>query len=78
MELEYTALTLGLTDERFAGIQSLLAAYKLRLLPTLTGNDASQLLSSQMFRLLLVKQPLAFVVIAERNKGPFEEGGTAT
>lgn len=25
----------------------------------------------------LVKQPLAFVVIAEGNKGPFEKGGTA-
>lgn len=25
----------------------------------------------------LVKQPFAFVVIAEGNKGPFEKGGTA-
>lgn len=25
----------------------------------------------------LVKRPFAFVVIAEGNKGPFEEGGTA-
>lgn len=52
--MEYTALTLGLTDELFAGIQSLLVAYKLRLLPTLTVNDASRLLNSQIFHLLII------------------------
>ena len=54
MEFEYTALTLGLTDELFFGIQSLLSMYKLRLLPSLTAKDSSQLLSNQMFHLLIV------------------------
>lgn len=54
MELEYTALTLGLTDELFSGIQSLLAVHKLRLLPSLTVNDASRLLSNQIFQLLII------------------------
>lgn len=54
MELEYTALTLGLADELFSSIQSLLAAYKLRLLPSLTVNDANQLLNNQIFHLLII------------------------
>ena len=54
MELKYTALTLGLPDELFSGIQSLLTTQKLRLLPSLTVNDASRLLSKQMFHLLII------------------------
>lgn len=54
MELEYKALTLGLTNELFSGIQSLLVSHELRLMPSLTVNDANQLLSNQMFHLLIV------------------------
>lgn len=54
MKLEHTVLTLGLADEMFFSLESLLAAYELRFLPTLTVNDASRLLSDQMFHLLII------------------------
>ncbi len=54
MESEYMALTLGLADELFSGIQLLLATYKLRLLPSLTVYDANRLLSNQIFHLLII------------------------
>ena len=54
MEMEYTALTIGLTDELFTGIQTLLAVHNLQLIPSLTMNDASQLLNKQIFHLLII------------------------
>lgn len=52
--MEYRALTIGLPDELFTGIQALLTIHKLELMPTLTVNDASQLLSEQIFHILIV------------------------
>lgn len=54
METKYTALTIGLTDEMFADIQMLLTDCKLQLTPSLTVSDASQLLSQQVFHLLII------------------------
>lgn len=48
------ALTLGLTDELFSGIQSLLTTYKLRLQASLTVSDANRLLDKQIFHLLII------------------------
>ena len=52
--MEYRALTIGLTDELFSGIQSLLFACNVRLTPSLTIRDAGRLLTQEAFHLLIV------------------------
>ncbi len=51
--MEYSALTIGLTDELFSNIQTLLTS-NLRFTPSLTVQDASRLLIQQVFHLLVV------------------------
>lgn len=52
--MEYRALTIGLADELFSSIQSLLAPYRLCLMPSMTVKDASHLLNQEIFHLLIV------------------------
>lgn len=52
--MEYRALTIGLTDELFSGIQPLLIASNMRLTPSLTVRDAGRLLTQEAFHLLIV------------------------
>ena len=52
--MEYRALTIGLADELFSGIQTELASSNLRLTPSLTVRDAGSLLEQQIFQLLMV------------------------
>lgn len=52
--MEYSALTIGLSDELFSGIQLLLTSSHLRFAPSLTVQDASRLLIQQVFHLLVV------------------------
>lgn len=52
--MEYRALTIGLTDELFSGIQPLLTAGNVRLTPSLTVRDAGRLLTQEAFHLLIV------------------------
>lgn len=52
--MEYRALTIGLPDELFLSIQTMLASKNLRLTPSLTVRDASRLLNQEIFHLLLV------------------------
>jgi len=52
--MEYRALTIGLTDELFSGIQPLLIASNMRLTPSLTVRDAGRLLTQEVFHLLIV------------------------
>ena len=52
--MEYRALTIGLKDELFSSIQTLLESSRLRFTPSLTVRDASRLLSKQVFHLLIV------------------------
>lgn len=53
--MEYRALTIGLADELFSGIQAVLASSNLRLTPSLTVRDAGHMLDQQMFQLLIVE-----------------------
>ena len=52
--MEYRALTIGLTDELFSGIQAVLTSSNLRLTPSLTVRDAGYMLEQQMIHLLIV------------------------
>lgn len=52
--MEYRALTIGVADELFFGIQSLLTAGNVRLTPSLTVRDAGHLLTQEAFHLLIV------------------------
>lgn len=52
--MEYRALTIGLTDELFSGIQTLLIASNMRLIPSLTVRDACRLLTQETYHLLIV------------------------
>ena len=52
--MKYCALTIGLDDELFSGIQAMLTSSKLRLTPSLTVKDASRLLEQQVFHLLIL------------------------
>ncbi len=52
--MEYRALTLGLADALFSGIQPLLTANHVRLTPSLTVRDAGRLLTQEEFHLLIV------------------------
>lgn len=52
--VEYRALTVGLADELFSGIQSLLIASNIRLTPSLTVRDAGRLLTQEVFHPLVV------------------------
>lgn len=52
--MEYSALTIGLSDELFSGIQLLLTSSHLRFTLSLTVQDASRLLIQQVFHLLVV------------------------
>lgn len=52
--MEYSALTIGLTDELFSNVQILLTSSHLRFTPSLTVQDASRLLIQQVFHLLVV------------------------
>ena len=51
--MEYHALTIGLSDDLFSGIQPLLSSY-MRLIPSLNVRDASRLLEQCRFHLLIV------------------------
>lgn len=50
----YQALTIGLTDDLFSSVQTLLISNHLRFTPSLTVQDASRLLIQQIFHLLVV------------------------
>lgn len=52
--MEYRALTIGLTDGLFSGIQSALTSSNLRLTPSLTVRDAGYMLNQQIIHLLIV------------------------
>lgn len=52
--IEYRALTIGLADDVFSGMQTVLTASKLCLIPSLTVRDASLQLEQQIFHLLIV------------------------
>jgi len=52
--MEYRALTIGLTDELFSGIQAVLTSSNLRLTPSLTVRDAGYMLDQQIVHLLIV------------------------
>lgn len=52
--MKYRALTIGLTDELFSGIQAVLASSNLRLTPSLTLRDAGLMLDQQIIHLLIV------------------------
>lgn len=52
--MEYRALTIGLTDELFSGLQPLLIAENVRMTPSLTVRDAGRLLTQETFHLLIV------------------------
>ena len=52
--MEYSALTIGLTDDLSSNIQTLLTSSHLRFTPSLTVQDASRLLIQQVFHLLIV------------------------
>lgn len=52
--MEYRALTIGLTDGLFSGIQAALASTNLRLTPSLTVRDAGHMLDQQLIHLLIV------------------------
>ena len=52
--MEYSALTIGLTDELFSSIQTLLVSSHLRFTPSITVQDASRLLIQQVFYLLVI------------------------
>lgn len=52
--MEYRALTIGLTDDLFSGLQSSLSSNNLCLTPSPTVRDANHLLESQLFHLLIV------------------------
>lgn len=54
MESKYRALAIGLPDELFGGIQSLLTVHGLQIMTAVTLNDASHLLSKQPFHLLII------------------------
>lgn len=51
--MEYRALTIGLTDELFSGIQAVLTSSNLRLTPSLTVRDAGHILDQQVVHLLI-------------------------
>ncbi len=51
--MKYQALTIGLSDELFSIMQSLLALH-LNLIPSLTTKDANHLLEQHTFHLLIV------------------------
>lgn len=51
--MEYRALTIGLTDELFSGIQTVLTSSNLRLTPSLTVLDAGHILDKQIIHLLI-------------------------
>ena len=51
--MEYRALTIGLTDELFSGIQAVLTSCNLRLTPLLTVRDAGHMLAQQIIHLLI-------------------------
>ena len=53
--MEYRALTIGLTDELFSGIQAVLTSSNLRLTPSWTVRDAGHMLDQQTFQLLIVE-----------------------
>lgn len=52
--MKYSALTIGLSDELFSSIQTLLASSYLHFTPSLTVQDASRLLIQRVFHLLVV------------------------
>ena len=52
--MEYHALSVGLTDELFADIQTVLTSSNTSLTPSLTVRDASRLLNRETFHLLIV------------------------
>ena len=52
--MKYQALTIGLTDDLFSGIQSLLTSDRLCLTPSFTVRDASRLLNQKIFHLLII------------------------
>lgn len=52
--MEYSALTIGLTDELFSSVQTLLTSSHLRFTPSLTTQDTNRLLIQQVFHLLIV------------------------
>lgn len=52
--MEYRALTVGLSDELFFGLQTLFAPGQLRLTTSLTVQDAGRLLNQEIFHLLIV------------------------
>lgn len=52
--MEYRALTIGLTDELFSGMQAVLTSNNLRLTPSLTVRDAGHILDQQIIHLLIV------------------------
>ena len=51
--MEYCALTIGLADELFGGVQTVLASKNLRLTPSLTVKDAAHMLDQEMIYLLI-------------------------
>ena len=51
--MEYQALTVGISDELFSGIESLLSSH-IRLMPSLTVKDAAYLLEKSIFHLLII------------------------
>ena len=51
--MEYRALTIGLTDELFSGIQAVLTSCNLCLTPSLTVKDAGHMLEKQIIHLLI-------------------------
>lgn len=53
--MEYRALTIGLTDKLFSGMQDVLTSSNLRLIPSLTVRDAGHMLDQQTFHLLIVE-----------------------
>lgn len=51
--MEYRALTIGLTDELYSGIQAVLASSNLRLTPSLAVKDVGHMLDKQVIHLLI-------------------------
>lgn len=52
--MEYSVLTIGITNELFSNLRTLVTQYKLRFTMSSTIQSADQLLRSQMFHLLIV------------------------
>ena len=51
--MEYRALTIGLANELFSGIQAVLTSSNMRLTPSLTVRDAGHMLDKQMIHMLI-------------------------